>query len=99
MFSHVFPLHKIVHLWDKLLLSDHSYPLFIDIAILRQLKSILFRSGFHECILLFSDLLDVVIESCVHESQTMYESMPRSVCYRKYVEIPRTSPRILTSRI
>uniref|UniRef100_A0A182SJP3 TBC domain-containing protein kinase-like protein n=1 Tax=Anopheles maculatus TaxID=74869 RepID=A0A182SJP3_9DIPT len=84
MFSHVFPLHKIFHLWDKLILGDNSYPLFIGIAILKQLKSTLLKSGFNECILLFSDLPDIVIESCVNDSETMYQFTPKSITYRKY---------------
>ncbi|XP_030379120.1 TBC domain-containing protein kinase-like protein [Scaptodrosophila lebanonensis] len=84
MFSHVFPLHKILHLWDKLMLGDSSYPLFIGIAILKQLKSTLLTSGFNECILLFSDLPDIVMETCVIESQKMYESTPKSITHRKH---------------
>ncbi|XP_050098925.1 TBC domain-containing protein kinase-like protein [Anopheles aquasalis] len=84
MFSHVFPLHKIFHLWDKLILGDSSYPLFIGIAILRQLKSTLLKSGFNECILLFSDLPDIVIETCVNDSETMYQFTPKSIVHRKY---------------
>ncbi|XP_061509156.1 TBC domain-containing protein kinase-like protein isoform X2 [Anopheles gambiae] len=84
MFSHVFPLHKIFHLWDKLILGDNSYPLFIGIAILRQLKGTLLKSGFNECILLFSDLPDIVIESCVNDSETMYQFTPKSITYRKF---------------
>ncbi|CRK96501.1 CLUMA_CG009868, isoform A [Clunio marinus] len=85
MFSHVFPLHKILHLWDKLILGDSSYPLFIGIAILKQLKGTLLESGFNECILLFSDLPDIVMETCVTDSQKMYEKTPKSVCHRKHV--------------
>ncbi|KAH8395997.1 hypothetical protein KR222_001117 [Zaprionus bogoriensis] len=84
MFSHVFPLHKILHLWDKLMLGDSSYPLFIGIAILKQLKSTLLSSGFNECILLFSDLPDIVMESCVIESQKMYECTPKSITHRQH---------------
>lgn len=84
MFSHVFPLHKIFHLWDKLILGDNSYPLFIGVAILKQLKSTLILSGFNECILLFSDLPDIVIESCVKDSEAMYQFTPKSISYRKY---------------
>ncbi|XP_052872846.1 TBC domain-containing protein kinase-like protein [Anopheles cruzii] len=84
MFSHVFPLHKIFHLWDKLILGDSSYPLFIGIAILRQLKGTLLKSGFNECILLFSDLPDIVIETCVNDSETMYQFTPKSITYRKF---------------
>lgn len=81
----VFPLHKIMHLWDKLMLGDSSYPLFIGISILKQLKSTLLSSGFNECILLFSDLPDIVMENCVLESQKMYECTPKSVSHRLHV--------------
>lgn len=81
----VFPLHKIIHLWDKLILGDNSYPLFIGISILQQLKTTLLNSCFNECILLFSDLPDIVMETCVIKSQKMYLSTPKSVTYRKNV--------------
>lgn len=83
-FVDVFPIHKILHLWDKLLLGDNSYPLFVGISILRQLKHTLLASGFNECILLFSDLPDIVMESCVIEAQKMYVSTPKSVSHRKH---------------
>lgn len=81
----VFPLHKIIHLWDKLILGDNSYPLFIGISILQQLKTTLLDSCFNECILLFSDLPDIVMETCVIASQKIYVSTPKSVTYRKNV--------------
>ncbi len=96
LFSHVFPLHKILHLWDRLLLGDSSYPLFIGISILKQLKSTLMDSGFNECILLFSDLPDIVIDSCVDSSEIMYGITPKSVCWRKYTN-RREEPGLLVS--
>lgn len=42
-------------------------------------------SCFNDCILLFSDLPDIVIETCVVESQKMYLSTPQSVTFRKHV--------------
>ncbi|XP_050428311.1 TBC domain-containing protein kinase-like protein [Adelges cooleyi] len=84
MFSHVFPLHKIFHLWDKLLLGDSSYPLFVGLSILSQLRNTLLNSGFNECILLFSDLPEVDIEKCVTESSKFYEATPRSITFRKH---------------
>lgn len=42
-------------------------------------------SCFNDCILLFSDLPDIVIETCVVESQKMYLSTPKSITYRKHV--------------
>ncbi|XP_050532151.1 TBC domain-containing protein kinase-like protein isoform X2 [Daktulosphaira vitifoliae] len=84
MFSHVFPLHKIFHLWDKLLLGDSSYPLFVGFSILNQLRNTLLNSGFNECILLFSDLPEVDIEKCVTESCKFHDSTPRSITFRKH---------------
>lgn len=52
----VFPLNKIFHLWDMLLLGCSSFPLCIGVAILTQLKTLLAKADFNECILLFSEL-------------------------------------------
>ncbi|XP_063979758.1 TBC domain-containing protein kinase-like protein isoform X2 [Diachasmimorpha longicaudata] len=84
MFSHVFPLHKILHLWDKLLLGDSSFPLMVGLAILKQLRDFLLVSGFNECILLFSDLPEIDIELCVKDSMAMYQNTPSSITYRKH---------------
>lgn len=56
VWTDVFPLHKILPLWDRLLLGDSSFPLYVGLGILRQLRDTLLASGFNECILLFSDL-------------------------------------------
>lgn len=61
LFSDVFPLPKILHLWDQLLLGDASFPLYVGLAILQQHRDTLLSSGFNECILLFSDLPGVVV--------------------------------------
>lgn len=84
MFSHVLPLHKIFHLWDKLLLGDASFPLFIGVSILQQLRDTLLSSGFNECILLFSDLPEVDIEQCVTDSISIYCVTPRSITFRTH---------------
>ncbi|XP_026469381.1 TBC domain-containing protein kinase-like protein [Ctenocephalides felis] len=82
MFSHVFPIHKILHLWDRLLLGDSSFPLYIGLSILKRLESVLMSSGFNECILLFSDLPEQDIESCLEYSTGLYESTPKSITWR-----------------
>ncbi|CAG5010127.1 unnamed protein product [Parnassius apollo] len=84
MFSHVFPLHKIVHLWDALLVEGPSLPLFMGVGILRQLRDTLLDSGFNECILLFSDLPEIDIGECVKESIEMCRSSPRSISFRRF---------------
>ncbi|KAJ0179207.1 hypothetical protein K1T71_004919 [Dendrolimus kikuchii] len=84
MFSHVFPLHKIVHLWDALLVEGPALPLFMGVGILRQLRDTLLESGFNECILLFSDLPEIDIGECVKESIEMCRSSPKSISYRRF---------------
>lgn len=64
-FPDVFPLHKILHIWDALLVEGPSLPLFMGVGILRQLRDTLMESGFNECILLFSDLPEIDIGECV----------------------------------
>lgn len=59
---------------------------------MRQLKTTLMASGFNECILLFSDLPDIVMESCVIEAQKMYQNTPKSVAYRKHA--PRNASSV-----
>lgn len=53
--------------------------------MLQQLKNTLLASGFNECILLFSDLPDIVMETCVNASQRMYASTPKSISFRQHV--------------
>ena len=83
MFSHVFPLHKIYHLWDTLLLGSSMLPLCIGVAILQQFREQLLSFGFNECILLFSDMPDIDIERCVKDSIKLFNHTPPSASLRK----------------
>uniref|UniRef100_A0A8C5BAW0 TBC1 domain containing kinase n=1 Tax=Gadus morhua TaxID=8049 RepID=A0A8C5BAW0_GADMO len=91
MFTHVFPLHKIFHLWDTLLLGNSSFPFCIGVAILQQLRDRLLANGFNECILLFSDLPEIDIERCVHESIKLFSWTPKSATYRQHAQPPKTT--------
>uniref|UniRef100_T1J4P7 TBC domain-containing protein kinase-like protein n=1 Tax=Strigamia maritima TaxID=126957 RepID=T1J4P7_STRMM len=84
MYTHMLPLHKIFHLWDTLLLGDPSFPLFIGVVILQQLRDNLLSFGFNECILLFSDMPEINIERCLLDSIKIFCSTPRSATYRQY---------------
>uniref|UniRef100_A0A8C4R862 TBC domain-containing protein kinase-like protein n=1 Tax=Eptatretus burgeri TaxID=7764 RepID=A0A8C4R862_EPTBU len=90
MFTHVFPLHKIFHLWDTLLLGNHSFPLCVGVAILQQLRARLLASAFNDCILLFSDLPEVDIERCVRDSTSLFCCTPRSATFRQHACPPRS---------
>ncbi|XP_072385061.1 TBC domain-containing protein kinase-like protein [Diabrotica undecimpunctata] len=84
LFSHVFPLYKILHLWDKVLLGNSSYSLHIGLSVLTQLRDRLLNSGFNECILLFSDLPEVDIEKCVMLSTDTFKNTPGSITDREH---------------
>uniref|UniRef100_A0A8C4WZN9 Rhodanese domain-containing protein n=1 Tax=Eptatretus burgeri TaxID=7764 RepID=A0A8C4WZN9_EPTBU len=86
----VFPLHKIFHLWDTLLLGNHSFPLCVGVAILQQLRARLLASAFNDCILLFSDLPEVDIERCVRDSTSLFCCTPRSATFRQHACPPRS---------
>ncbi|GAB1288131.1 TBC domain-containing protein kinase-like protein [Apodemus speciosus] len=87
--DYVFPLHKIFHLWDTLLLGNSSFPFCIGVAILQQLRDRLLANGFNECILLFSDLPEIDIERCVRESVNLFCWTPKSATYRQHAQPPR----------
>ena len=85
MFAHVFPLHKIFHLWDTMLLCSPEFPLCIGVAILKQLRTILLNSDFNECILLFSELPEINIQKCVTDSLNIFQSTPNTCLYLHYL--------------
>ncbi|KAI8387981.1 rab-GTPase-TBC domain-containing protein [Radiomyces spectabilis] len=83
LFTHVFPLDKIYHLWDKLLVGPSSLPLFAGIAILRQIRDVLLSSEFNDCIVLFSESFPKVdIEKCVQSAMSMCKVTPPSLVAR-----------------
>lgn len=93
MFAHVFPLHKIVHLWDTLLLGNSSFPLFIGVAILSQLRNRLLTYGFNECILLFSDMPEINIQTCVQDSIKFFCNTPKSATFRQHARPQMKVPK------
>ena len=78
VFTHVFPLEKIFLIWNKLLVNNSSFPLFIGLGILWQLKGNLLSFGFNECILLFSDLPDINIDKCMEDAECLASITPDS---------------------
>ncbi|KAJ1357875.1 hypothetical protein KIN20_016132 [Parelaphostrongylus tenuis] len=98
-FAHVLPIHKLFHVWDQLLQRDSSFPLFIGLAILHQLRQTLIESSFNDAILLFSDLPDLSMEVVVADSIAYYDRVPPSCAFRchaipsdSYLPPPRGLP-------
>ncbi|KAI8990156.1 rab-GTPase-TBC domain-containing protein [Pilobolus umbonatus] len=83
LFTHVFPLDKIYHLWDKILVGPASLPLFAGIAILRQVRDTLLSYEFNDCLSLISDSFsNVDIEKCIQSALTMCKVTPPSISTR-----------------
>ncbi|KAL0080353.1 rab-GTPase-TBC domain-containing protein [Phycomyces blakesleeanus] len=96
LFTHVFPLDKIYHLWDKLLVGPPSLPLFAGIAILRQIRDTLLSCEFNDCITIFSESFPKVdIEKCVQSAMNMCKVTPPSVMRR--VHGPKDNTQLLDS--
>jgi len=79
MFAHVFPLDKIYILWDKILTSKPSFPLFIGAAIVTQLHSEIINGDFDESILLLSELSAINIDKCLEKAQLYLRLTPKSI--------------------
>ena len=88
VFTHVFPLEKIFLIWNKLLVNNSSFPLFVGLSILWQLKGNLLSFGFNECILLFSDLPDINIDTCMRDAEYLASITPESGPERQYAIVP-----------
>ncbi|RIA85387.1 hypothetical protein C1645_781994 [Glomus cerebriforme] len=93
LFTHVFPLEKTYHLWDKILVGPPSLPLFIGISILRQLREMLIKSEFNDCDTFSESFPDVDIEKCIQSALSMCKVTPPSVIYR--VHEPFATPDTL----
>ncbi|KAJ3386409.1 hypothetical protein HDU92_002575 [Lobulomyces angularis] len=66
LFSHVFPLDKIYHLWDAFLTGPPFPQLYAGYAILQHFRDSLTNQDFNSCMLLFSDVSAVDIEEITH---------------------------------
>lgn len=89
MFTHVLPLHKILHVWDCLLLGDEKFPLCIGLAILNQLRHELMKYSFNDCIVAFSDLPEIDIEKCIADATHFYNSTPD-----KLIDLKSSTPLV-----
>ncbi|KAF9126614.1 hypothetical protein BGW39_006484 [Mortierella sp. 14UC] len=97
LFTHIFPLDKIYHLWDKILVGPSSLPLFVGIAILQQFRQELLRSEFNEAIGIFSESFpEMDIEKCIETALAMCRVTPPSTCWLSYDKESREMRRQLS---
>ncbi|KAI8597710.1 rab-GTPase-TBC domain-containing protein [Dissophora ornata] len=97
LFTHIFPLDKIYHLWDKILVGPSSLPLFVGIAILQQFRQELLRSEFNEAIGIFSESFpEMDIEKCIETALAMCRVTPPSTSWLSYDQESREMRRQLS---
>ncbi|KAG4100859.1 hypothetical protein H8356DRAFT_1306418 [Neocallimastix lanati (nom. inval.)] len=99
MFTHVFPLDKVYMLWDKILTSKPSFPLFIGSAIVTQLRSDILKRDFDESAILFSELSNINIEKCLEKAQLYLRLTPKSIIPKFLLAINSDSNPIKTVSI
>ncbi|KAJ3330197.1 hypothetical protein HDU76_006214 [Blyttiomyces sp. JEL0837] len=85
MFSHLFPLDKVYHLWDTFLTGPSDLYIYAGYAILIQLRDALLGKDFSGCMLLFSELPSIDVEKCVTDAVLAYQEIPPSLIGEKSV--------------
>jgi len=85
-----------------LLLGGSSFPLCIGVAILTQLKSLLLKADFNECILLFSELpgyyFYLLLTFVCFFTKIKILEIDIERCVRDSIDIFATTPRSCTYR-
>eukprot|EP00160_Parvularia_atlantis_P001808 Unigene11467_Nuclearia_a/m.34973 Unigene11467_Nuclearia_a/g.34973 ORF Unigene11467_Nuclearia_a/g.34973 Unigene11467_Nuclearia_a/m.34973 type:complete len:266 (+) Unigene11467_Nuclearia_a:1151-1948(+) len=87
LYTHVFPMEKIFHLFDRIIVSPPALSLHIGIAILRQLRATLLAASFNESIMLFSETPDADIEQCLQQAFAMARQTPPSIVRRVHDQL------------
>ncbi|KAI8610413.1 rab-GTPase-TBC domain-containing protein [Chytriomyces sp. MP71] len=66
MFAQIFQLDRLYHLWDTILMGPQGFYVFIVYSIVHQIRDQLLAKDFSSCLVLFSELPPIDIETCIH---------------------------------
>jgi TBC domain-containing protein kinase-like protein len=78
----VFPLSKIYYLWDHYLTGPPLLFMFTAVSILQQLRDQLLASDFTNAMIVFSELSQVSLETCIIDSLRAVKVTPPSILDR-----------------
>tara|TARA_R110002050_G_scaffold208039_1_gene344062 strand:+ start:630 stop:1376 length:747 start_codon:yes stop_codon:yes gene_type:complete len=84
LFSHIFPLNKIYHVWDTVLLGPRALPLFFAVSIMKFLRGRLLELDFNDCLLFISNMPDVDIEACIRDAIATFDICMPSLMEHKW---------------
>ncbi|KAJ6236908.1 tbc1 domain containing kinase [Anaeramoeba flamelloides] len=79
LFSHSFSMNQIHELWDYILIKDSTFPLFIALGILDQLKEKLFKLNFSEMLTLFSFFPSMQIDQILQSANHFFDNTPPTI--------------------
>eukprot|EP00039_Didymoeca_costata_P010842 m.147023 g.147023 ORF g.147023 m.147023 type:complete len:928 (+) comp14980_c0_seq2:288-3071(+) len=83
-FAHVFPLKKIMAIWDSLVLCGSGMVVCIGVAIMMEIRETLLSFSFEECILFFSDAPDVDLDQVIVQAQKLFDTTKPSMYARQH---------------
>ncbi|ORY29937.1 RabGAP/TBC [Rhizoclosmatium globosum] len=86
MFAQVLQLDRIYHLWDTLLQAPPTFPPFLVVSLLIQLRESLLQKDFSACLLQLSELPPIDIESLIFTATETWRQTPPSI----YTLTPQT---------
>ncbi|KAJ3254744.1 hypothetical protein HDU77_003940 [Chytriomyces hyalinus] len=79
MFAQIFQLDRLYHLWDTILLGPKDFCVFLVYAIVHQIRDQLLNKDFSSCLVLFSELPPIDIETCIYLAVEAWRLTPPSV--------------------
>eukprot|EP01125_Pyxidicula_operculata_P009690 TRINITY_DN3176_c0_g2_i2.p1 TRINITY_DN3176_c0_g2~~TRINITY_DN3176_c0_g2_i2.p1 ORF type:complete len:1096 (-),score=309.72 TRINITY_DN3176_c0_g2_i2:111-2912(-) len=84
MFTHIFSVDKISRIWDTVLISPPSLPLFLATSILLQIKQLILPLDFNSFIILFSSMPPINIDQSISQSKKFLQNTPPSITTPHY---------------
>ena len=73
------PLEKTYRLWDTLLIAPESFPLHLAVAVMQHVRKLLLPLDFNGCVLFFSNLPTLDMESVINAASSSFTTTPLTV--------------------
>lgn len=85
LFTHILHMDKIYRLWDRLLMEQTTFPLFLAVAMMQMLRDQLLAMDFNSCILFFSNMPNLPMDRCFVLGTKLYQKTPLTILIRKFI--------------
>ncbi|KAG2392700.1 hypothetical protein C9374_011425 [Naegleria lovaniensis] len=92
LFAHSLPIEKIYKLWDAIILGSADLPIFIAVAILKQMRTRILQADFHNAMYIFQNIQGVDIMQVLEDCKRIEEKTPRGLTCPKCLQQSPSSP-------